>query len=227
MKKTHTESIQQNQLCRSLPQPTILRKIGFRIEKNHKVLSFTQRRWLKPWINLCTTQRQNTTSEFQSDLAKLQANSTFGKTVENVRNRVNIRLIADSVKLRKAVSKPSYRHAQIINPDLVMDRAAPAKVFLNKPIAVGICILELSKLVMYRFDYEYLKPKYNDRCELLFRDADSLCCEIVKTPDLYHDMDEAMDLFDTSNFENDHSLYSKKNHRVLGKMKSETGFTPL
>jgi len=63
--------------------------------------------------------------------------------MENVRYRVNIRLIADPVKLRKAVSKPSYRHVQIINPDLVMVRAAPAKVLLNKPIAVDFCILEL------------------------------------------------------------------------------------
>ena len=164
---------------------------------------------MKPWIDLCTTQRQNATSEFQSDFAKLQANSTFGKTMENVRNRANIRLIADPVKLRKAVSKPSYRHAQIINSDLVMVRVAPAKVLLNKPIAAGFCFLELSKLVMYRFYYEYLKPKYDDRCKLLFTDTDSLCCEI-ETPDLYHDMDEAMDLFDTSNFENDHPLYSKR-----------------
>ena len=72
--------------------------------------------------DLCTAQRQNATSQFESDLAKLQANSTFGKTMENVRIRANIRLIADSVKLRKAVSKPSYLHAQIINQDLVMVR---------------------------------------------------------------------------------------------------------
>jgi len=121
-------------------------KQGLIPKKIHKVLSFTQRRWQKPWIDLCTTQRQNATSEFQSALAKLQANSTFGKTMENDRNRANICLIADPVKLRKAVSKPLYRHAQIINPDLVMVRAAPAKVLLNKPIAVGFFILELSKL---------------------------------------------------------------------------------
>ena len=200
-------------------------KQGLVLKKIHKVLSFTQRRWLKPWIDLCTAQRQNATSEFESDLAKLQANSTFGKTMENVRNRVNIRLIADPAKLRKAVSKPSYRHAQIINSDLVMVRGAQAKVLLNKPIAVGFCILELSKLVMYKFYYEYLKPKYNDRCKLLFTDTDSLCCEI-ETSDLYRDMGEAMDLIDTSNFEPDHPLFSAKNHRVLGKMKSETGSIP-
>ena len=170
-------------------------KQGLTVTKIHSVLSLTQSRWLKPWIQLCTTQRQNTKSEFESDLAKLQANATFG-------NRVNIRLIADPAKLRKAASKPSCRQAQIINPDLVTVRAAAQEVRLNKPIAVGFCILELSKLTMYKFYYDYLKPK-------LFTDTDSLCCEI-QTPDLYHDMSEQMDLFDTSNFNTDHPLYSKK-----------------
>jgi len=179
---------------------------GLVLSKIHRVLSFTQRPWLKSWIDLCTTQRQNAKSEFESDLAKLQANATFGKTMEQVRNRVNIRLIADPAKLRKAVSKPSYREAKIINPDLVMVRAARQKVLLNKPIAVGFCILELSKLTMYQFFYDYLKPKYQERCVLLFTDTDSFCCQI-ETPDLYKDMSEAMDLFDTSNFDTDHPLY--------------------
>jgi len=200
-------------------------KQGLTVTKIHRVLSFTQSRWLKPWIQLCTTQRQNAKSDFESDLAKLQANATFGKTMKQVRNRVNIRHIADPAKLRKAVSKPSYRQAQIINPDLVMVRAAAQKVRLNKPIAVGFCILELSKLTMYKFYYDYLKPKYQERCMLLFTDTDSLCCEI-QTPDLYHDMSEQMHLFDTSNFNPDHPQYSKQNHRVLEKTKSETGSTP-
>ena len=200
-------------------------KHGLILSKIHRIVSFSQSRWLKPWIDLCTVQRQNAKSDFEADLAKLQANATFGKTMEQARNRQNTRLIADPVKLRKAVSKPSYRMAEIINPDLVMVRAARQKVFLNKPIGVGFCILELSKLIMYRFYYDYLKPKYNTCCKLLFTDTDSLCCEI-ETPDLYRDMAQAMDLFDTSNFETDHSLYSTRNHRALGKMKSETGSTP-
>ena len=81
-----------------------------------------------------------------------------------------------------------------------MVRAAPQKIMLNKPIAVGFCVLELSKLSMYEFYYDYLKPKYDNRCKLLFTDTDSLCCQI-ETSDIYRDMGEAMDLFDTSNFD--------------------------
>jgi len=157
-------------------------------------------------------------------MAKIQVNSTYGKTMENVSNRQNIRFIADLAKLLKALSKLSYQESKIINADLVMVRANRRKVTLNKPIAVGFAILELSKLIMYKFYYEYLKPKYGDRCRLLFTDTDSLCCEI-QTQDLYQDMAQNIDFFDTSNFDPSNPLYSTHNHRILGKMKSETGST--
>jgi len=105
-----------------------------------------------------------------------------------VRQRVNLRLIADSDKLLKAAGKVSFRHSQIINSDLVLVRAALQKVTLNKPIAVGFSILELRKLLMYTFYYDHLKAKYGNRCTLLFTDTDSLCCHI-QTPNLYEDME--------------------------------------
>ena len=85
-----------------------------------------------------------------------------------------------------------------------MVRAARSKIKLNKPIAVGFTILEISKLIMYDFYYGYLKNKYQDRISLLFTDTDSLCCEI-RTPDLYRDMAENLESFDTSNFETDNA----------------------
>jgi len=132
-------------------------KHGLVITKIHRILSFTQRPWLKPWIDLCNEQRKAARSEFESDLAKLQANATFGKTMEQVRNRVNIRLIADPNKLLKAVAKVSFRESEIINQDLGMVRGARTKITLNKPIAVGFSILEISKFVMYSFYYDHLK----------------------------------------------------------------------
>jgi len=120
-------------------------------------------------------------------MAKLQANATFGKTLEQVRNRVNIRLIGDPNKLLKAVASVSFRQSEIINSDLVMVRAARSKVKLNKPIAVGFSILKISEFIMSKFYYDHLEVKYQDRCSLLFTDTDSLCCEI-QTDDLYSDM---------------------------------------
>jgi len=118
------------------------------------------------------------------------------------------------------VSRPTFRCAEIINDDLTLVRGACQRVTLNKPISVGFSILEISKLVM--FEYDYLKPKYSDRCKLLFTHTDSFCCHI-QTEDLYKNMSQNLDLFDTSNFETTHPLYTTKNHRALGNFKSETG----
>ena len=154
-------------------------KQGLKITNIHRILSFIQRPWLKSWIDLWTEQRKNARSDFEADLAKLQAIATFGKTMEQVRNRVNIRLIADPAKLWKAVSKPSYKFSQIINSDPVMVRGGRQKVCLNKPISGNFCILDLSKLVMCKFYYETLKPKCGDRLKLLFTDTDSLCLSLI------------------------------------------------
>jgi len=142
--------------------------------------------------------------------------------MEQVPHVVNVRLICDEHRLAKAVSKPSFRQSEIINDDSVMVRGAKQTITLNKPISVGFTILEISKLIMYRFYYDYLKPKNGDKCKLLFMDTDSLCCHI-QTEDLYADMAEYIDHFYTSNFEATHPLYSFPNPRVLGKFKSETG----
>ena len=203
----------------------LYKRHGLVITNIHRILSFTQSAWLKPWIDLCNQRRREARSDFESDLAKLQGNATFGKTMEQIRNRVNIRLIADSDKLVKAVSKPSFRESEIVNSDLVMVRSAKTKIKMTKPIAVGFAILELSKHIMYEHFYDHLKPKYGDRCSLLFTDTDSLCCEI-RTDDLYHDMGKHLELYDTSNFDPNHPQYSETNHRVLGKFKSETGSLP-
>jgi len=147
--------------------------------------------------------------------------------MEQVRHRVNVRLISDPNKLAKAVSRPTFRRPKIINDNLTLVRGARQRVTLNKPISAGFSILEISKLIMYEFYYDYLKPKYLNRCKLLFTDTDSFCCHI-QTEDLYEDMAENIELFDTSNFEQTHPLYWKTNHRIVRKFKSETGsLTPL
>jgi len=102
-----------------------------------------------------------------------------------------------------------------------MVRGAKQTITLNKPISVGFTILEISQLMMYRLYYDYLKPKYGDKCKLLLTDTDSLCCHI-QSRDLYADMAENIEHFDTSNFDTTHPLYSLQNHRVFFKFKSET-----
>jgi len=195
---------------------------GLQLTKIHRVLEFTQAPWLKPYIDLCTAERQKAATTFEADFHKLSANSCFGKTMENLRDRQNIRLIADRNKFIKAVSKPTYVNSEIINEDLVMVKGTRLKLMLNKPIFAGFTILELSKLTMYSFHYDYILPTYGpDRARLLFTDTDSLTYHI-QTENLHDDMKEDLDRFDTSNFPKEHELFSMDNHRVVGKFKSET-----
>jgi len=109
-----------------------------------------------------------------------------------------------------------------VNSDLVLVETARTKICMNRPIALGFCILEMAKLVMYRFYYEALLPKYGDKFRMLFTDTDSFIF-LVETPDLHADMAGMMQWLDTSNFPPNHPLYSTANKRKLGCFKSETG----
>ena len=87
-------------------------------------------------------------------------------------------------------------------------------------------ILDLSKHLMYDFYYNELKKQYGDRCEVLYTDTDSLLLNI-QTEDVYQDMAQNIDWYDTSDFPQDHPLYSSVNKKVLGKMKDECAGTPI
>jgi hypothetical protein len=94
------------------------------------------------------------------------------------------------------------------------------KITLNKPIFTGFCVLELSKELTYKFPYDVIKERYGDRSNVLFSDTDSFCLRI-QTDDLYEDMSQDLEKYDTSNYDVDNKLYSKQNANVVGKMKDE------
>ena len=118
--------------------------------------------------------------------------SVFGKTMENVRGRSNIKIVngQETEKLERLIAKPNYRGAFVFeDSNLVSVNMGEFKVCLNKPISLGQAILDLSKTLMYNFHYGYVKPKYGDRARLLFPDTDSLCYRI-QTEDFYEDISE-------------------------------------
>ncbi len=153
-------------------------------------------------------------------------NSVFGKTMENLRKRVNVKVVNDKKKLSKLIASPSFDSFRLFFEELAALNMKKTKLYLNRPIYVGFAILDLSKLLMYQFHYEYMKPKYGCNGKLLFTDTDSLCYEI-KTDDVYQDMLQDIDLFDTSEYTQDHPLHSLTNKKVLGKMKDETHGIPI
>lgn len=191
-----------------------------RITKIHRILQFHQSSWLAKYIQFNTVKRQEANNDFEKNFFKLMCNSVFGKTMENLRNRVDIKLINNETALKKIVSKPSFQRFQIFNEDLVGVENKRTNLLLNKPVYVGCTILELSKIVMYDFHYNVMQKRYGDCLNLLFTDTDSLCYEIF-TGDIYEDIKQFHQYFDTSNYPKDNPLCSVKFKKVPGKMKDE------
>ncbi|XP_065198485.1 uncharacterized protein LOC135830026 isoform X1 [Sycon ciliatum] len=171
-------------------------------------------------------------SPYQTHMAEklmLMNNAVYGKTMENVRNRVNIKLIREQdekPRLQKSINKPSYIRSVAFENDLIAIEFAKTKVTLNKPIYVGTAILDLSKHLMYSFYYEVLLPRYGQNVRLLYTDTDSLIVHI-QTDDLYTDMSNNITAYDTSNYSPSHHLYSTVNKKVVGKFKDELGGKPI
>ena len=186
---------------------------------------FQQSTWLSEYINLNTEKRKEAKTPFEKDFFKLMNNAIFGKTMENVRKRINVELVQTEKRFKKTVAKPTFCKFKIFNEDLTAVHCLQASLKLDKPIQVGFSILDLSKTLMYKFHYDYMKEKY-PQCRLLFTDTDSLCYDIP-TEDIYKDMEKDADLFDTSDYPKDHFLHSETNKKVLGKMKDECAGIPI
>ena len=191
------------------------------LDKVHRVLEFEQSDWLKQYIDFNTAKRQQSTSEFGKAFYKLLNNAFFGKSMESVRKRVNIRLVKNGKQHLFQTSKPGYKRFSIFSHDLVGVEIATPYIVLDKPIYIGATILDLSKLLMYRFWYDVLKVKY-DNIKLCFTDTDSFLFH-AETPDLYKDIHDMRRHFDTSNYPKDHYLYSNENKAVPGLFKDECG----
>ena len=209
--------------------------MGLKITKIHRGIKFEESAWLKPYIDLNTELRTKAKNDFEKDFFKLMNNSVFGKTMENIRNRVDIRLVTNEDQARKLISKPNYQHRTIFCENLTAIHISKTIIFFNKPVYLGMCILDLSKTLMYDFHYNYIKQKYEENAELLFTDTDSLMYGIT-TEDFYKNISPDVDeKFDTSNFEKDHGVSLRNgtfrksgiptgvNKKVIGMMKDEAG----
>ncbi|XP_021963595.1 uncharacterized protein LOC110859040 [Folsomia candida] len=196
-------------------------KFGLVITQVHRAVKFTQRAWMKPFILSNTEMRKKAITDFEKDFFKLLNNSSFGKTIEQKRKRTSISLVTTERQLRKIVNKPTYQRIISINDKVHLGVKKVTQVLLDKPVAVGISILEISKCFMYEFHYDYMKEKYGDKARVLYGDTDSLVYH-VETQDFYQDMVENKERFDLSDYAGMHShLNNQENKKRLGKMKDE------
>ena len=174
---------------------------GLKLKKIHRVIEFNQEAWLKPYIDMNTELRKSAKNDFEKDLFKLMNNSVFGKTMENNRKHRDIKLAKTDKKRSKLVSEPNYHTINLISEDLSIIEMKKTKVKMNKPIYLDLSILEISKILMYEFWYDYMKPKYNNDVKLSYMDMDSFIMNI-KTNDFYKDIsNDVENRFDTSNYE--------------------------
>ena len=183
--------------------------LGLKITKIHRVLKFNQSPWLKQYIDFNTEKRKNA---FEKDFFKLMNNSVFGKTMENIRKRVDVRLVTDEKKLLKLASKPTYVNSKIFNKDLVAVHKIKVALTLNRPAYVGMCILDLRKTLMYDFYYKYIKKNYGKKAKLLFTDTDSLTYEI-EAEDVYQDFWNDKNKFDNSDYPERSPYFDKTNKK--------------
>ena len=149
---------------------------------------------------------------------KLRNNSVFGKTMENLRKRISAKLVNNAKDHVKCISKTSFVSQKIFRKDLVAIHEIKPVLTFTKPIYVELSILDLSKCLMHKFHYKYIKSKFN--AKLLLTDTGSLVYEI-KTEDVYEDFYPDKDLFDFSKYPLDSDLFDLVNKEVIGRMKDE------
>ena len=200
--------------------------LGLKIKKIHRVLKFDQFPWLKQYIDFSTEKRKHAKNTFEKDFFKLMNNSVFGKTMENLRKRVDIKLVTNEKKLDKLTSKPTYVSSKIFNENLMAVHKIKETLTLNRPAYVGMCILDLSKTLMHNFHHNYIKKKYNDRAKLLFTDTDSLTYQI-ETVDAYKDFWTDKDMFENSDYPENSPYYCNTNKKIIGKFRDEACGIPI
>ena len=196
---------------------------GLKLKKVHRIIEFNQEAWLKPYIDMNTELRKLAKNDFEKDFFKLMNNAVFGKTMENVRKHRDIKLVTTDKKRSKLVSEPNYHTMNCISENLSIIEMKRTKAKMNKPIYLDLSILEISKILMYEFWYDYMKPKYDDHVKLCYTDTDSFIMNI-ETKDFYKDIaNDVEKTFDTSNYEVDRPLPTGKNKKLIGLMKDELG----
>ena len=152
-------------------------------------------------------------------------NSVFGKTMKNVRKHRDIKLVTTDKRRNQLVSEPNYHTTKHISENLLIIEMKKTEVKMNKPIYLGMSILDISKTLMYEFWYDYIKPKYQDKAKLCYMDTDSFII-YIKTEDFYDDFaDDVEKWFDTSNYDDnvDRPLRKGMDNKVIGLMKDELG----
>ena len=194
------------------------------VEKTHEKISFKQSKWLESYISFNTQKRNKAKNDFEKDFFKLLVNAAFGKFLENVRNRLGLELIKKDIikKIITQQSKLTFNCVQKSYENYYSYTFKQNEIVMDKAIYVGFAILELSKLHMYETYYDTLQPYFGqENLQLHYIYTDGMILS-MKTKDIIKDLKNLEDIFDFSNLDENHELFSNKNKKVIGKFKIET-----
>ena len=148
----------------------------------HRVIQFNQKAWLKPYIGMNTKLRTKTKNYFEKDFLRLMNDPVFRKTMENVRKHRIIKLVTTDERRNQLVPETNYHTAKWFSENLLAIEMKKTKVKMNKPVYLGMSILDISKTLMYEIWYDYIEPDYRDKAKLCYMDAESFIIHI-KTGD--------------------------------------------
>ena len=165
---------------------------GLILKQVHKVIRFNQEAWLKSYINMNAKLRTEAKNDFEKDLFKLMNNAVFGKIPENARKHKDIKLVTTGKRRNQLVSEPNYHKTKYFSENLIAMEMKKTKVKMNKPIYLGMSMLDISRTLIYEIWYNFgmildTKPKYQDRAKLCYMDTDSFVIHII-TEDFYKDI---------------------------------------
>ena len=200
--------------------------LGMKLKSINRGISFSEKPFMKCYIDKNTELRAKGKTKFEKEFFKLMNNSVFGKTMENLRKRVSIELVKDADRAEKLTMKPNFVDLKIFDEFLIAIKMKKTRVVMNKPIFAGMTILDLSKLLMFNFHYEYVKKKWKN-VSVLYTDTDSLVLEI-ETEDFFADISaDVKEWFDTNDFSPEHPAVLNgmpivpENKKKIGLMKDE------
>lgn len=197
---------------------------GLVLKKIHRIIKFHQQKWLEPYIQLNTYHRTHATNEFEKNLYKLMTNAVYGKTMENLRTRVDIKLKScwsGRYGAAELIAKPNFVRRKIFDENLIAIEMSKTTIKMTKPIVIGMSVLDISKIVMCDYHYNYMKLRYGDNAKIMYTDTDSFVYKIF-CEDFYEDMKaDVHQKYDTSDFQNDRINMPKVNKKVPGLMKDE------
>ena len=196
---------------------------GLILKKVHGVISFNHNECLKSNIEMNIELRTEEINDFEKDLSKLMNNAVFNKTMKTVRKHTDIKLVTIEIITNYFVPESNYHKTIFFTGNLLAIEMKKTQITMNKPVYLGLSILDISKFKMYEFWYDYLIPKYNEKATLCYMDTDNLIVQ-VKTEDIYKDISEDVEKkFHTSNYEVDKQLPIGKNKKAAALMKDELG----